>query len=55
MDLEIAILSEISHTEKEIWYLWNLKENDANQLIYKTETYSQTHKEQKFMVTKGEG
>ena len=46
MDLEIAILSEISQTEKGIWYLWNLKENDANELIYKTETDSQTHREQ---------
>ena len=32
--------------------MWNLK-NSANELIYKTETDSQT--ENKLMVTKGEG
>ena len=46
MDLETVILSEISQTEKKIWYLWNLKENDVNELLYKTETDSQTHREQ---------
>ena len=46
MDLEIVILSEVSQTEKEISYdiayIWNLKRNDTNELIYKTETDSQT-------------
>ena len=45
MDLEIVILSEISQTEKEkcdITYMWDLKRNDRNELIYKTETGSQT-------------
>ena len=46
MDLEIIILSEVSQTEKDkchydITYMWNLK-NDTNELIYKTETDSQT-------------
>ena len=36
-------------------YMWNLKfKNDANKLIYKTETDSETL-EKKCMVTKGEG
>ena len=32
--------------------MWNLKKNDTNELIYKTETL--TDKENKLMVTKGE-
>ena len=32
--------------------MWNLKENDTNELIYKTETLSDI--ENKLMVTKGE-
>ena len=47
MDLEIIILSEVSQTEKdkllyEIAYMWNLKKNDTNEFIYKTEIDSQT-------------
>ena len=42
MDQEISILSEMSDTEREIsyniTYMWNLKKNDTNELIYKTET-----------------
>ena len=35
-------------------YMWNLKfKNDANKLIYKTETDTETL--EKCMVTKGEG
>ena len=44
MDLEIIILSEVSQTEKDkshITYMWNLK-YDRNELMYKTETDSQT-------------
>ena len=47
MDLEIIILSELSQNEKDkyhmydITYMWNLK-YDMNELIYKTETNSQT-------------
>ena len=44
VDLEIIVLSELSHTKKgkyHITYMWNLK-NDANGLIYKTEIDSQT-------------
>ena len=48
MDLEIIILSEVSQTEKDDYYMiiismWNLK-NNTNELIYKTETDSQTQK-----------
>ena len=42
MDLEIIILSEVR--ERQIYaitYVWNLKK-DTNELIYKTETDSQT-------------
>ena len=51
MDLEIVLLSEVSQTEKDkvsydITYTWNLKKvkkkKDANALIYKTETDTQT-------------
>ena len=45
MDLEIVILSEVSQTEKEkyyIPYMQNLIRNDTNELIYKTERESQT-------------
>ena len=46
MNLEIVILCEVSHTEKEIpfdiAYMWNLKRSDTNELIYKTETDPQT-------------
>ena len=46
MDLEFVILSEVKQTEGEISfnipYMWNLKGNGANELIYKTETDSQT-------------
>jgi len=44
MDLEIVILSEVNHTEKEIpyntTYIWNLKYN-TNQHIYEMKTDSQ--------------
>ena len=37
MELEILILREVSHTEKEkyhqIPYMWNLTRNDTNELI----------------------
>ena len=53
MDLEIITLSEVRERQIPygIIYAWNLKE-DANELIYKTETASQT--ENKLMVTQGE-
>ena len=46
MDLEIVILSEVSQTEKDKYHMtslnmWNLK-YDTNELIYETETDSQT-------------
>ena len=47
VDLEIIILSEVSQRERQtpydITYMWNLK-YDTNELIYKTETDSQTQK-----------
>ena len=46
MDQEISIISEMSETEREIsyniTYMWNLKKNDTNELIYKIEIDSQT-------------
>ena len=45
MDLEIIIQSEVNQTDKDkydIAYMQNLKKNDTNELIYKTETDSQT-------------
>ena len=45
VDLEITILSEVSQKERQIpydiTYMWSLK-YDRNELVYKTETYSQT-------------
>jgi len=41
MDPEITILSEISKTETNITYMWNLKK-DKNEFIHKTEIDSQT-------------
>ena len=44
MDLKIVILSEVRQREREISYdiayMRNLKKNDTNELIYKTETDS---------------
>ena len=48
MDLEIIIPSKVSYIDKDILYIayiWNLK-NNTNELIYKTETDSQTQKTQ---------
>ena len=46
MDLEIIILSEVSQTEKDKYHMisliWGIFKNDTNELIYKTETDSQT-------------
>ena len=52
MDLQIIKLNEVSQAERQIYitYMWNLKKNDTNELIYKTETDT----ENKLMVTKGE-
>ena len=46
MELEVIILSDGSQKEKDkydITYMWNLKSN-TNELIYETETDSQTQK-----------
>ena len=47
MDLEIIVLSEVSQTEKDkyfmIWLICGVfKKNDMNEFIYKIETDSQT-------------
>ena len=47
MDLEIFILSEVKLDREgeisyDITYRWNLKGNDTNELIFKTDTDSQT-------------
>ena len=46
MNLEAVMLSELSQTETEkhsmTSYMWNLKGNDTNELIYKIETSSHT-------------
>ena len=44
MDLEIIMLREVSQRQisYDIAYMWNLKKNDTNELIYKTETELQT-------------
>ena len=48
MDLEMIILSKISQTEKDKYHMVSLKvelkKNDTNELIYRTETDSQTSK-----------
>ena len=48
MVLEIIILSEVKVRERQISYgiayMWNLKKNETNELIYKTEIDSQTQK-----------
>ena len=45
MDLEIIIISKVSQKEKDEYHMmshtWNLK-YDTNELIYETETDSQT-------------
>ena len=57
LDLEIIILSEVSQTEKDkyhmISHMWNLI-YDTNELIYKTETDSQTQKTN-LWLPKGKG
>ena len=54
MDLEIIILSEVRERQISyyITYMENLKNNDTEELNFKTETDAQTEK--KLMVTKGE-
>ena len=46
MDGPRDYLTKWSHTEKDkyhdIAYMWNLKKNDTNEFIYKTEIDSQT-------------
>ena len=47
MDLETVILSKVSQTGEILYdnpYICNLKRNDKNQLIYKTEIDSQTQR-----------
>ena len=54
MELEIVILSEVRQTGEisySIPYMWNLKRNHTNELIYKTERL--TDLENKLMVARG--
>ena len=45
IDLEMIILSKVSQSKiHNIIYMWKLKKMDTNELIYKTETDSQTSK-----------
>ena len=46
MDLEIIILSEVRERQisYDITYMWNLKKDGTNELIYKTEIESQMWK-----------
>ena len=56
MDPENIILSEVSQTEKDKYYItytWNLK-NNTNESIYKTEADSQTQKTN-LWLPKGKG
>ena len=55
MDLEIIILSEVGErlTSHNTAYMQNLKKNDTNEFIYKTETL--TDLENTFMITRGKG
>ena len=47
-DYQVIVSSEVSQTKTNIiWYytyMRNLKKNDTNELIYKTETDSQTYR-----------
>ena len=55
MQLKIIILSEVRQTKTKyhmISLIYGILKNDTNELIYKTETDSQT--ENKLMVSKGE-
>ena len=58
MDLEIIILSEVSQTEKDKYHMISLicgiLKYDTNELIYKTETDSQTSKTN-LWLPKGKG
>ena len=56
MDLETIILNKVKSDRErqiiyDITYMWNLKKNDTNGLIYKTET--PTDIENRLLVTKG--
>ena len=54
MELETVILSEVRQTGEisyGIPYVWNLKRNHTNELIYKTERL--TDLENKLMVARG--
>ena len=54
MELEIIVLSEVRQKHVPYHFMWELKRKDTNELIYKTETHSQTLNP-KLMVTKGNG
>ena len=56
MDLEIIMLSEVSHTEKDkygIIYMWKLKIKYKRIYIYNAERDSQTNKKKNLWLSKG--
>ena len=58
MDLEIIILTEVSQRRTDsydITYVWNLKKNDTNELIYKTEMESNIENKHDCQREMGEG
>ena len=50
MDLETITLNEVS--QRKIIYMWNLKKENENELIYKTNKFRDF--KNKLMVTRGE-
>ena len=56
MDLEIIILSEVSHMKINILYqLYESIKRDTNELIHKTETESQTSKTKSWLPKQNMG
>ena len=54
MDLDTVVLSEAHQTEKQKYcvtscYMWQVKRNDTNELIYETDTDS----ENELMIARG--
>ena len=58
MDLEMIIRSEVNQRERQvpcdITSMWNLNKNDTNELVYKTETDSQTSKTNLWLLGTGD-
>ena len=54
IDLEMIILSEVNQRQISYYiiYMWNMKKSYTNELIYKTERFTNTQSTR--MVTQGE-